>query len=60
MRDAECVALLHWALPRLGLRWRGFRRVHRQVCKRIARRIEELRLADLAAYRARLACTPEG
>jgi chemotaxis protein methyltransferase CheR len=50
--------LLRWELPRLGLRWRGFRRVRRQVCKRIARRIEELQLADVAAYRARLERAP--
>lgn len=59
MRNAECVALLRWALPRLGLRWPGFRRVRRQVCKRIARRIKELGLADVAAYRERLECAPE-
>jgi len=59
MQDADCVALLRWALPRLGLRWRGFRRVHRQVCKRIARRVDELHLADVAAYRARLASVRE-
>jgi chemotaxis protein methyltransferase CheR len=54
MRDQECVALLQWALPRLGLRWPGFRRVRRQVCKRIARRMTELGLPDAAAYRTRL------
>jgi chemotaxis protein methyltransferase CheR len=51
--------LLRWALPRLGLRWPGFRKVRRQVCKRIARRIEELGLADVAAYRERLERDPE-
>jgi chemotaxis protein methyltransferase CheR len=59
MQDAECVALLRWALPRLGLRWPGFRRVHRQVCNRIARRIRELDLANVAAYRAHLERVPE-
>jgi len=58
MRDQECVALLQWALPRLGLRWPGFRRVRRQVCKRISRRMAELGLPDAAAYRARLAADP--
>lgn len=42
------------ALPRLGLRWAGFRRLRRQVCKRIRRRIADLGLTDLAAYRALL------
>jgi chemotaxis protein methyltransferase CheR len=54
MKDAECVALLQWALPRMGMRWEGFRGVRRQVCKRVARRVAALGLADLAAYRARL------
>lgn len=51
MSDADCVAFLQWALPRLGLRWSGFRRVRRQVCKRIDRRMRELHFADVAAYR---------
>jgi chemotaxis protein methyltransferase CheR len=46
--------LLRWAAPRLRLRWEGFRRVRGQVCKRIARRMKALGLADVAAYRARL------
>jgi chemotaxis protein methyltransferase CheR len=54
VKDADCVALLQWALPRLGLSWAGFRKVRRQVCKRIAARMRALRLADAAAYRARL------
>ena len=51
MSDAQCVELLRWALPRLGLRFEGFRRVRRRVCRRIARRISALGLADAAAYR---------
>jgi chemotaxis protein methyltransferase CheR len=50
--DAECVALLQWAAPRLGLRWAGLRRVRRQVCRRVARRISELGLASAGDYRA--------
>jgi len=56
--DAECVAFLQWALPRLRLRWEGFRRVRRQVCKRLARRIAALHLADTHAYRAHLEAHP--
>jgi chemotaxis protein methyltransferase CheR len=52
--DAASVAFLQWALPRLGLRWAGFANLRGQVVKRIKRRIAELGLADLAAYRARL------
>jgi chemotaxis protein methyltransferase CheR len=59
VRDADCVELLRWALPRLGLRWEGFRRVRRQVCRRVARRIEALGLAGAAAYRSRLESHPE-
>ena len=54
MKDADCVAFLQWALPRLGLHWPGFRKVRRQVCRRIAARLGELRLADAAAYRSHL------
>jgi chemotaxis protein methyltransferase CheR len=53
------VELLRWALPRLGLRWEGFRRVRRQVCRRIARRLAVLGLADAAAYRRHLEAHPE-
>ena len=48
------MAFLRWALPRLDMRWPGFRKVRRQVCKRIGRRLRELGLPDLAAYRVRL------
>lgn len=45
---------LEWALPRLGMRWRGFRRVRRQVCRRIRLRYDALGLESYDAYRARL------
>lgn len=51
MNDQDCVRLLQWALPRLGHRWEGYRRVRRQVCRRIDARIGSLGLADVAAYR---------
>lgn len=51
MHNTRCVAFLQWALPRLGLRWSGFARVHRQVCKRLGQRVREMGLADFAAYR---------
>jgi chemotaxis protein methyltransferase CheR len=54
MNDSECVAFLQWALPQLGLRWDGFRKVRRQVCKRLSRRLAELGLSDLNAYRGHL------
>lgn len=58
MDDAKCVEFLQWALPQLRLRWRGFRRVRRQVCRRLAARLRELGLTDLAAYRSYLASHP--
>jgi chemotaxis protein methyltransferase CheR len=51
LRDSDCIAFLQWALPRLGLRWAGFRKVHRQVCKRLRRRLNELGLETLDQYR---------
>jgi chemotaxis protein methyltransferase CheR len=58
VKDTDCIAFLQWALPRLDLRWPGFRKVRRQVCRRIARRMADLRLGDLAAYRHRLEADP--
>ncbi|HME71328.1 MAG TPA: CheR family methyltransferase [Myxococcota bacterium] len=54
MNDAEFVAFLQWALPRVGLRWEGFRKVRRRVERRLARRMRALRLPDWTAYRQRL------
>jgi chemotaxis protein methyltransferase CheR len=56
--DGDCVDLLRWALPQLGLRWAGFRGLHHQVCKRIARRRAELGTPDLTSYRRRLERDP--
>jgi chemotaxis protein methyltransferase CheR len=59
MRDDECVIFLQWALPRLDLAWSGFRKVRKQVCKRIKRRMHSLGIASFADYRARLKADPE-
>jgi chemotaxis protein methyltransferase CheR len=53
--DHGCIAFLQWALPRLRMRWPGFRKVRGQVCKRLARRIRTLGLKDLQSYRTYLA-----
>jgi chemotaxis protein methyltransferase CheR len=58
MTDPDCARFLQAVLPRLGLRWAGFRKVRRIVCKRLARRLRELGLPDLAAYRAFLESHP--
>ena len=59
MKDSECVDFLQWALPQMGMRWSGFRKVRRQVCKRIHRRLGELGLDKIDAYRSYLAHCPE-
>jgi chemotaxis protein methyltransferase CheR len=59
VRDAECVPFLQWALPRLRLRWAGYRKVRKQVCKRVGRRLRELGLVDLAAYEVFLRDHPD-
>lgn len=51
MKDAECVAFLQATLPALGMRWAGFRKVRKLVCKRVSRRLRKLDLKDVQAYR---------
>jgi chemotaxis protein methyltransferase CheR len=58
MSDKECVAFLQWALPQMELRWAGFRKVRRQVCKRIKRRMKDLGVEGFAEYRSRLEKDP--
>ncbi|SRR6267378_2761514 len=58
MDNRDCTAFLQWALPQRDLRWPGFRKVRHQVYKRLKRRIRELGLDDLAAYRRRLEADP--
>lgn len=57
--DDDGVQFLQWCLPKLHLRWRGFRKVRRQVYKRINRRMTDLALSDIEAYRDYLHCHPE-
>ena len=54
MKDEQCVCFLQWALPQMRMRWPGFRKVRRQVCKRLDRRIQDLGLAGVGEYRAHL------
>jgi len=54
MEDECCVRFLQWALPQLHKRWPGFRKVRKQVCKRLQRRISELELTHIDAYRGYL------
>ena len=59
MGDDDCVRFLQWCLPQLHMRWAGYRKVRRTVCKRVRRRVRELGLEDLAAYRGLLEESPE-
>ena len=58
MKDEACISFLQWALPRLHMHWPGFRKVRRQVCKRLGRRLEELHLSNLGDYRLYLEDNP--
>jgi chemotaxis protein methyltransferase CheR len=50
IKDAEGVQFLQRCLPRLHLRWQGFRKVRRQVYKRMNRRLQDLGFPDIAGY----------
>ena len=58
MKDDECVKFLLWALPRLHMRWAGFRKIRSRVCKRIRRRIN-LPVTTTAEYSGYLEQHPE-
>lgn len=58
MTDPELVEFLKWCLPKMQLRWVGFRKVRGTIRKRLNRRIRDLGLEDLAAYRRRLENDP--
>lgn len=58
MRDRDCAGFLKDVLPRIGLQWSGYRKVHRTVCKRLRRRLHALGLGDLEAYRGRVLTDP--
>jgi len=57
--DPEGIQFLQWCLPRLRLRWPGFRKVRRQVLKRISRRLQELGLPSVKTYRSYLEDHPD-
>jgi chemotaxis protein methyltransferase CheR len=59
MRDKDCIEFLQHHLPPLELRWAGYRKVRRTVCKRLARRLRELGLENLQAYAALLQRDPK-
>jgi chemotaxis protein methyltransferase CheR len=59
MTESDYVQFLKVSLPQLGLRWQGFRKVRRQVIKRLQRRLRELGLQNLSAYTAYIDRYPE-
>jgi chemotaxis protein methyltransferase CheR len=59
MKDTDCVRFLQWVLPRMHMRWPGFRKVRGQVCKRLSARIRTLKLDDISAYVGYLDSHPE-
>lgn len=59
MRDQDCIIFLQDYLPRLGLRWPGYRKVRRTVCKRLSRRLKALSLESLSDYGDLLARDPD-
>lgn len=58
MTDHELVEFLQWSLPKIHMRWSGFRKVRRTIRKKLNRRLQELSLVDLRAYRKKLCDDP--
>lgn len=50
----DCAEFLRWALPLLGFRWEGYKKVHRQVCKRITPLMREAGLEGFDSYKTYL------
>jgi chemotaxis protein methyltransferase CheR len=50
MIDQLCVQFLKWCLPNLRLKWSGFQKVRRHVCKRIYSRCHEIGISTLLEY----------
>jgi len=59
VKDADCVRFLQWFLPQNHMRWPGFRKVRSQVCKRIAKRLEQLQIHNVEAYQGYLLQQPQ-
>ncbi len=54
MGNGDCIHFLQWSLPRLRMRWQGFRKVRGRICKRVRARAQKLGLRDMSAYRSYL------
>jgi len=55
----HCTKFLKWVLPQLGLRWEGYRKVKRQVCRRINKRLQTLKLKSYSSYKDYINAHPE-
>jgi chemotaxis protein methyltransferase CheR len=55
----SCNDLLRWALPVLNKRTAGYRKVRKQVCKRITGRMKDLQLHDFNQYKTWLENHPD-
>ncbi len=51
MNDQSYIDFLQWCLPQLNYKWEGFRKVRKQVFKRLSRRVSELNLLTLVEYK---------
>ncbi|MFC2084287.1 CheR family methyltransferase [Bacteroidota bacterium] len=52
-------SFLQWCLPRLNYNWKGFKKVRKQVLKRISQRITNLNLSSFSQYKEYLISFPE-
>lgn len=59
MKNFECSEFLQQYLPQLGYRWAGFRKVYKQICKRLSRRMSELGVSGFPSYAGYLSGHPE-
>lgn len=59
MSRDKYIEFLTWALPGLSMKYRGFRKVKRQVCRRIDGRMRELGLSGLDGYKSYLISNKE-
>lgn len=59
MKESDCAPFLQWVLPQLNMRWSGFRKVRKQVCRRLDFRLKVLHLANIDAYRHYLESHPD-
>lgn len=57
--DDQLVEFLKWALPKMGYRWEGFRKVRSQVKSRISNRLDQLGMGGLDEYRRYLNDHPD-